>query len=236
MEDVLEVYSRASDARFPQVCLDETCKQLLAQPRPAEAMQPGKAARYDYEYDRRVVCSLFLACDPLAGKRVVQVTAQRPRQDWAWFVRSLLDDHYPQAEKVILVMDNLNTHTIGSLYDTFEPQEAERLRRKLEIHYTPKHASWLNMAEIELSVLARQCLGNAWKHNTRCRSKRTPGNNSAIKNRSPSIGASPRLRLVSSSNGCIRLSNEGGQSTSRGHFSGSRGVTVRSAEGNGERA
>lgn len=158
MEDVLRVYQRPYDARFPQVCLDETSKQLLAETQPVVAMQPGQPERHDYEYVRQGVCSLFLACEPLMGKRFVQARPQRTRQDWAHFVRDLLDVHYPQAEKVILVMDNLNTHTTGSLYETFEPEEAERLCLRLEIHSTPKHGSWLNMAEIELSVLARQCL------------------------------------------------------------------------------
>ena len=158
MEDVLRVYQRPYDVRFPQICLDETSKQLLAETRPVVPMQPGNPERSDSEYERCGVCSLFLACEPLAGKRFVQARPQRTRQDWAQFVRELLDVHYPLAEKVILVMDNLNTHTIGSLYETFEPEVAERLCMRLEIHSTPKHGSWLNMAEIELSVLARQCL------------------------------------------------------------------------------
>lgn len=158
MEDVLRVYQRPYDVRFPQVCLDETSKQLLAQTREPLAMQPGKPARSDYEYERKGTCSLFLACGPLSGRRFIQVCSQRTRQDWASFIQWLLDEQYPQAEKVILVMDNLNTHTIGSLYETFPPEEAERLCLRLEIHSTPKHASWLNMAEIELSALGRQCL------------------------------------------------------------------------------
>jgi len=158
MEDVLRVYQRPYDARFPQLCLDETSKQLLAETRPVVPMQPGKPERSDSEYERCGVCSVFLACEPLAGKRFVQARPQRTRQDWSQFVRELLDVHYPLAEKVILVMDNLNTHTTGSLYETFEPEVAERLCMRLEIHSTPKHGSWLNMAEIELSVLARQCL------------------------------------------------------------------------------
>lgn len=158
MEDVLRVYHYPYDERFPQICLDETSKQLLAQTREPLAMQPGKPARSDYEYERKGTCSLFLACEPLVGKRFIEVCAQRTRKDWARFVKRLLDEEYPQAEKVILVMDNLNTHTIGSLYETFPPEEAERLCLRLEIHSTPKHASWLNMAEIELSALGRQCL------------------------------------------------------------------------------
>ena len=158
MEDVLRVYQRAYDGRFPQICLDETSKQLVADVREALPMQPGHPEREDFEYERRGVCSVFLACEPLRGKRFVTVCPQRTRQDWAHVVKQLLDVQYPQAEKVILVMDNLNTHTIGSLYETFSPEEAERLSLRLEIHSTPKHGSWLNMAEIELSVLNRQCL------------------------------------------------------------------------------
>lgn len=158
MEDVLRVYQRPYNARFPQICLDETSKQLLAETRPVVPMQPGKPERSDSEYERCGVCSLFLACEPLMGKRFVQARPQRTRQDWAQFVQELLDVHYPLAEKVILVMDNLNTHTAGSLYETFEPEVAARLCMRLEIHSTPKHGSWLNMAEIELSILARQCL------------------------------------------------------------------------------
>lgn len=158
MEDVLEVYTRPSDARFPQVCLDEGSKQLLAETRESLPMKPGKPERFDYEYEREGTCSLFVACEPLTGKRVVQVREQRTRADWAQFVRELIEVHYPEAEKIVLVLDNLNTHTPASFYEVFAPEEAWRLSQKLEVHYTPKHGSWLNMAEIELSVLARQCL------------------------------------------------------------------------------
>ncbi len=132
-----------------------TSKQLIADTWEGVPMQPGQPARFDYEYERRGVCSLFLACEPLTGQRFVQARARHTRHDWAHFVRELLNVHYPQAEKVILVRDNLNTHTIGSLYETFAPEEAERLCVRQEIHSTPKHGSWLNLAEIELSVLAR---------------------------------------------------------------------------------
>ncbi len=158
MEDVLEVYQRPYDARFPQVCLDEGCKQVLADKREPLPMQPGKPACYDYEYEREGVCSIFLACEPLAGRRYLSVSPQRTKRDWAHFVKDLIDVQYPQAEKIVLVMDNLNTHTPSSFYEAFAPEEAWRLTQKLEIHYTPAHGSWLNMAEIELSVLARQCL------------------------------------------------------------------------------
>ncbi len=158
MEDVLEVYTRPYDARFPQVCMDESSKQLQKDKLDALPMQPGQPVREDYSYEQGQMYKLFLACEPLAGKRYVQVTEQRTSQDWAYFIRELVDVHYPTAEKIVLVMDNLNTHTPASLYQTFEPAEARRLVEKLEIHHTPLHGSWLNMAEIELSALARQAL------------------------------------------------------------------------------
>jgi hypothetical protein len=159
MEDVLEVYHRPYDPRRPLVCMDETSKTLHAHARPAEPLEPGKPAREDYEYIREGTANLFLWFEPLAGRREVKATERRTRQDWAELVRELVDVHYPTADRLVLVMDNLNTHTLGSLYEAFAPAEARRLAEKLEIHYTPKHGSWLNMAEIELSVLARQCLG-----------------------------------------------------------------------------
>jgi transposase len=158
MEDVLSVYTRPYDARFPQVCLDEGSKQLLADTREALPMQPSVPERFDYEYERKGTCSVFLACEPLRGKRVLHVRARRTKVDWAHFVRELIEVHYPDAEKIVLVLDNLNTHTPSSFYEAFEPAEAWRLSEKLEVHYTPKHGSWLNMAEIELAILARQCL------------------------------------------------------------------------------
>jgi hypothetical protein len=158
MEDVLEVYTRVYDPRFPQVCMDEGAKQLLQDKRESLPLQSGKPERVDYTFESAGICKLFLACEPLAGKRFVKVTERRTSQDWALFIRELVDIHYPKAEKIVLVMDNLNTHTPSSLYQTFAPSEARRLLSKLEIHYTPVHGSWLNMAEIELSALARQCL------------------------------------------------------------------------------
>jgi hypothetical protein len=154
MEDVLRVYMRRYDPRFPQVCLDEISKQLLQDSREGLPPRPGDLEKYDYEYSRHGVCNLFLVCEPLAGKRYVKVTERRTKVDFAHFVRELIDVHYPTAEKIVLVMDNLNTHTPASFYEAFAPEEAERLCEKLEIHYTPKHGSWLNMAEIELSVLS----------------------------------------------------------------------------------
>jgi hypothetical protein len=158
MEDVLDVYCRPYDPRFPQVCMDETSKQLLGDVRPSEPVIPGHPAHIDNEYARLGTANLFLFCEPLRGWRQVRVTERRTRVDWAQAIRELVDVHYPEAERIVLVMDNLNTHTPASLYEAFSPGEAKRLADKLEIHPTPKHGSWLNMAEIELSVLARQCL------------------------------------------------------------------------------
>ncbi len=158
MEDILEVYTRPYDERFPQVCLDEKSKQLLAEVREPLALCPGHPARYDYEYEREGTANLFIVSEPLAGWRHISVTERRTKIDWAHCIKDLVDLHYPGAEKIVLVMDNLNTHTPAALYEAFVPAEARRIARKLEIHYTPKHGSWLNMAEIELSVLARQCL------------------------------------------------------------------------------
>jgi len=158
MEDVLDVYTRPYDPRRPQVCLDETSRQLLADASPPLPVAPGRPARQDYEYVRQGVCNLFLVCEPLRGRRHVTVSQRRTRIDWAHCVKDLVDRHYPEAERIVLVQDNLNTHTPASLYEAFAPTEAKRLADKLEIHPTPKHGSWLNMAEIELSVLAEQCL------------------------------------------------------------------------------
>jgi transposase len=158
MEDVLEVYQRSYDPRVPKICMDEGSKQLLAHVREPIKMEAGKAERIDSEYEREGVCNVFVAVEPETGACLLQVREQRTKKDWALFLRELLDVHYPHAEKVVLVMDNLNTHTPSSFYEIFEPAEARRLTEKLEIHYTPKHGSWLNMAEIELSILARQSL------------------------------------------------------------------------------
>jgi hypothetical protein len=158
MEDVLDVYTRPYDPRFPQVCLDETSKQLLRETREPLPMEPGQVERVDYEYERGGVMNLFMVCEPLAGKRWVAVTERRTKRDFAHQIKELVDVRYPEAERIVLIMDNLNTHEAGSLYEAFPPAEARRLAAKLEIHHTPKHGSWLNMAEIELSVLSRQCL------------------------------------------------------------------------------
>ncbi len=158
MEDVLAVYQRPYDPRFPQVCLDEVNTQLLADTRPPQLPLPGRPAREDYEYERHGVGNVFLCYEPLRGWRSATVSERRTRVDWAQVIQELVDVHYPTAERIVLVQDNLNTHTLGSLYEAFPPEEARRLAEKLELHYTPKHGSWLNMAEIELSVLRRQCL------------------------------------------------------------------------------
>ena len=158
MEDVLAVYTRPYDPKRPLVCLDETSKQLLADARPPTGPAPGRPRRVDYEYERRGTANLFLICEPLRGRRHVTVSDRRTRVDWAACIKDLIDVRYPEAEKVVLVQDNLNTHTPGSLYEAFPPDEAKRLADKLELHYTPTHGSWLNIAEIELSVLGRQCL------------------------------------------------------------------------------
>lgn len=158
MEDVLEVYHRPYDAKRPLVCLDECSKQLIGEVREPLPPQPGRVAKYDSEYVRLGTANVFMAVEPLAGRRTVHVTERRTRVDWAFFVQMLLTMVYPRAKKVVLVMDNLNTHGIASLYEAFAPDVALALANRLEIHYTPKHGSWLNMAETELSVLSRQCL------------------------------------------------------------------------------
>lgn len=158
MEDVLEVYTRPYDRRRPLVCMDEKGVQLIGETRLPLRVKAGCEARYDFEYVRRGVTNLFMFFEPLAAKRQVMVRARRGAHEWAEVMRELVDAHYPEAERIVLVLDNLNTHALSSLYEVYEPVEARRIARKLEMHYTPKHGSWLNMAEIELSVLARQCL------------------------------------------------------------------------------
>jgi len=158
MEDVLDVYHRPYDPQQPVVCMDECSKQLIGEVREPLPAKPGQVAKYDSEYVRRGTANVFLAVEPLAGKRTVRVTERRTRVDWAQFIRLLLVTVYPQVAKIILVMDNLNTHGLASLYEAFDPDTARALAARLEIHYTPKHGSWLNMAETESSVLSRQCL------------------------------------------------------------------------------
>lgn len=157
MEMVLDVYKRPFDPRFPVVCMDESPKQLIAEKRVPVPLSPGQPAKYDYEYKRCGVCNIFLACEPLAGKRLVRVSEKRTKPVWACFLEEIAGQ-YESAERITLVMDNLNTHTPGSLYETFPPDKAKALWDRFEFVYTPKHGSWLNMAEIELSVLTGQCL------------------------------------------------------------------------------
>jgi hypothetical protein len=158
MEDVLDVYQRPYDPLRPVVCLDETSRQVVAETRDPLPVASGRPARHDPEYARRGVVNCFLINEPLRGQRHVRVSTQRTRIDWAHCVQNLVDVPYPQAARIVLVLDQLNTHSPASLYEAFPPAEAKRLADRLEIHYTPTHGSWLNMAEIELSVLARQCL------------------------------------------------------------------------------
>ena len=158
MEDLLEVYARPYNCNLPVVCMDESSIQLIGEVHKPIPAAPGHPVLVDDEYVRNGVANIFLEVEPLGGKRNVKITERRTRIDWAHFIKEMLDERYPDVEKVVLVMDNLNTHNAGSLYQAFSPEEAKRLANRLEIHYTPKHGSWLDIAEIELSVLKRQCL------------------------------------------------------------------------------
>jgi hypothetical protein len=158
MEDVLDVYCQPYDPKRPQVCLDEASKVLHSTPRGTLPPESGQPLRQDYEYERHGVCNLFLALEPLTGRRTVRVTDRRTAQDFAEQLRALVDEDYPDADRIVLVVDNLNTHGPACLYERFAPAEARRIASKLEWHYTPEHGSWLNVAECELSVLDKQCL------------------------------------------------------------------------------
>ena len=158
METILDIYQRPAEARFPVVCLDELNKQLVSETRQPLPLTPGHPARYDYEYKRAGVANAFILFEPLGNWRTVTIHAQRTHREWAWVVKDLVDVHFPEAQRITLVLDQLNTHVGASLYKVFEPAEARRLLDKLDLQYTPKHGSWLNMAEIELSVFSRQCL------------------------------------------------------------------------------
>ena len=158
MEDVLDVYHRPYDPNFPVVCFDESSKQLVAEKRKSVPTAPGQIERYDYEYQRNGVRNLFLFFSPLVSWRHIKITQQRTHRDWANCMKDLVDVHFPEATRIRLIQDNLNTHNPVFLYEVFEPTEAKRILDKLEFHFTPKHGSWLNMAEIEFSVLSRQCL------------------------------------------------------------------------------
>ncbi len=178
MEKVLEVYKRPYDASNPVVCMDETPKQLIKETRQRIPIRQGREMRTDYEYERCGVCNIFIANEPLKGKRIVKVTKRKTMKDWAEFIKEIADKMYLNAKKITLVMDNYNTHKAGSLYETYSPEEAKRIWDRFEFIYTPKHGSWLNMAEIELNVLSGQCLNrrldnyetikqevNAWQNN-----------------------------------------------------------------------
>lgn len=158
MEDILETYMRSYDSKHPLVCMDETSKQHIKETRVAIPMKPGKSRCYDHEYERNGVSNLFMFFSPTEKHRHVKVTERRTRTDWAYAMKELSDEKYPAAEKITVVMDNLNTHGSASFYEAFEPNEARRLSQRFDFHYTPKHGSWLNMAETELSILSRQCL------------------------------------------------------------------------------
>jgi hypothetical protein len=194
MEDVLEVYHRPHDPQRPVVCLDECSKQLIGEvrtlvpPRPAQEDRPGRVERYDCEYLRNGTANLFMAFEPLGGWREVAVTDRRRREDWARFVRELVDGRYREADKLILVMDQLNTHSPASLYEAFAPEEAKRIAERLEIHHTPKHGSWLNMAEIELSALGRD---PGLRRGRLCRTGSATGPRWSATSRLGSIGATP---------------------------------------------
>jgi transposase len=158
MEDVIGVYTRPHDPRRPVVCFDEASRQLFGEARSATRAGPGRPAKQDYEYERKGTCNQFMMCGPLRGWRHVRVTTRRTRLDYAECVKGLVDVHYPDAEKTLLVQDNLNTHSGGGLYERFKPEEARRLPDRIEPHYTPKHGPWLNMAETEIGIMGRQCL------------------------------------------------------------------------------
>ena len=157
MEQVLDIYKLPYDAKYPVVCMDESPKQLIKETKTPLPVRRGSTAKFDYEYERKGVCNIFIASEPLAGKRIVKVTHRRTKKDWAEFIE-LISQKYKKAEKITLVMDNLNTHSASSLYEAFPPKKAKEIWDKFNFIYTPKHGSWLNMAEIELGVMARQCL------------------------------------------------------------------------------
>jgi hypothetical protein len=158
MEDLLDLYAEPYQPTFPVICFDEVPYQMVSETQLPLPMQDGKPLRYDFEYRREGTCNLFMLLQPLAGWRHVKVTDQRTKQDFAWCMKDLVEVHFPQAEKIRVVLDNLNTHSPASFYEAFPPEQARQLTRKLEFHYTPEHSSWLNMAEVEISVLTQQCL------------------------------------------------------------------------------
>ncbi len=197
MEDVLELYAEPFDERRPVVGFDETSKQLIAETRQPQPMRSGQVARFDYEYERNGTRNLFMFCEPRRGWRHLEVTNQRTTKDFACQMKWLVDEAYPQAEVIRLVMDNLNTPNVASLYETFAPAEARRIARKLEIHYTPKHGSWLNIAGIELGIFARQC-----------RDRRI-GDEATPEARDTEVGRRAQAPLMPGSNGDLRLRMRG---------------------------
>lgn len=167
MEDVIQTYQLPYDSRYPVVCFDEACQQLFGEVRPRRGASPGRPIQVDYEYERKGVCHQLLFCEPLRGWRHVRVSERRTRKDYALAVKELLDDYYPKAIKVRLVQDNLNTHDGASLYEAFAPAVARRLLDRIEFHYTPKHGSWVNMAETEINIMKSQCLDRRLASQTR---------------------------------------------------------------------
>ena len=205
MEQVLDIYKRPHDAQYPVVCMDESPRQLIRETRTPVPAGPGRVARHDYAYERCGFCSVFMAVEPLSGQRTVRVTERRTRTDWAHFLNDIAR-LWPQAEKITLVMDNLNTHGPGSLYDTFEPGPAKALWDRFEFVYTPKHGSWLNMAEIELNVLIRQCLDRridtigAMRHEVAAWQERRNNSNAKIDWQFTATNARPKLKRLYPSN------------------------------------
>ena len=193
MEDILEVYQRDFAENEVLVCMDETSKQHIKETRTPAPTRPGDAAKYDYEYERNGVSNLFMLCAPLEGWRHVKVTDRHTKVDWAELIQELVDDHYPGKRKIVLVMDNLNTHKLSSLYEAFDPAQARRIAERLEIHFTPKHGSWLNIAEIEIGVMARQCLDRRLGNQPILRSEIDAWRNSATRRQFASTGDSQRM-------------------------------------------
>lgn len=174
MEDVIQTYMLPYDAKRPVVCFAEASRQLFGEVRPPQPVSRGKHAKVDYEYERKGTCNLFMMCEPLRGWRHVRVTERRTRLDYAECVKELVDVHYPEAQKILMVQDNLNTHSGGSLYERFRPEEARRLLDQVEFHYTPKHGSWLNMAETEIGIVSQQCLDGRLDCQTKVVQRVTP--------------------------------------------------------------
>ena len=210
MEDVLDLYAEPDDPQRPRICFDECPYQLLSEVQQPLSAQTGQLLRYDYEYKREGTCNLFMFVQPATGWRHVEVTERRTKPDFAQCMKDLVDRYFPNVAVIRVVLDNLNTHTPAALYEAFEPVEARRIIRKLEFHYTPKHGSWLNMAEIEFSVLAGQCLDRRLPDVDQVRTEVTAWEPSVMPNKPRSIGASPLTRRASSWNAFIHH-NHGGE-------------------------